>query len=136
MMRKEDVKAVAIIAGFYLVIELLGVTCPIRFLTGISCAGCGMSRAWFSLLRLDIVSAYHYHPLFWLPVPMVILLLLRNRIPVWVFRSGMILGCMAFVLVYVIRMANPDDVIVSAHVTKGIIYRVINLVLHGSAVQI
>ena len=48
-MNRKDVSALAGIALFYVLIESLGVTCPIRFLTGISCAGCGMSRAWLSL---------------------------------------------------------------------------------------
>ena len=59
--------ALAGIVLFYVLLESLGVTCPIRFLTGISCAGCGMSRAWLSLLRLDLAGALYYHPLFWLP---------------------------------------------------------------------
>lgn len=64
MIRKNDLQAILIIAAFYAVMELAGITCPIRYLTGISCAGCGMSRAWISLLRLDAASAFAYHPLF------------------------------------------------------------------------
>ena len=45
-MEKTDLKALAAIALLYLAIESLGVTCPILYLTGIACAGCGMSRAW------------------------------------------------------------------------------------------
>ena len=62
------VKAICTIAGFYLFLELvLGVTCPILYFTGISCAGCGMSRAWMCLLHLDFAGAFYYHPLFWIP---------------------------------------------------------------------
>ena len=68
-MHTKDIQALAAVALFYIVIESLGVTCPILFLTGISCAGCGMSRAWLSLLRLDLAGAFAFHPLFWLPVP-------------------------------------------------------------------
>ena len=39
--------------------------CPFRNLTGIPCPGCGMTRAWFAFLRLDILTAFHYHPMFW-----------------------------------------------------------------------
>ena len=55
-MHTKDIQALAAVALFYIVIESLGVTCPILFLTGISCAGCGMSRAWLSLLRLDLAG--------------------------------------------------------------------------------
>ena len=32
---------------------------------GLPCPGCGMTRAFFCLLHLDIKSAFYYHPLFW-----------------------------------------------------------------------
>lgn len=47
--------------------------CVIRYLTGIPCMGCGLSRAWLSALRLDIVAAFRYHPMFW-SVPVLILM--------------------------------------------------------------
>ena len=47
----------------------LGITCPIRFLTGISCPGCGMTRALLSALRMDFQAAFYYHPLWVLLVP-------------------------------------------------------------------
>ena len=80
-MHTKDIQALAAVALFYIVIGSLGVTCPILFLTGISCAGCGMSRAWLSLLRLDLAGAFAFHPLFWLPVPAAALLLLRRKLP-------------------------------------------------------
>ena len=59
-MKKNDIQALAGIVLFYVVLEGLGVTCPIRFLTGVSCAGCGMSRAWLALARLDLSAAAYY----------------------------------------------------------------------------
>ena len=46
--------------------------CPIRRLVGIPCPTCGMSRAWLAALRLDLVSAFRFHPMFW-SVPILIL---------------------------------------------------------------
>lgn len=40
--------------------------CPIYFLTGVSCPGCGMTRALFSLLSFDFKMAFHYHPLIYI----------------------------------------------------------------------
>ena len=111
-MHTKDIQVLAAVALFYIVIESLGVTCPILFLTGISCAGCGMSRAWLSLLRLDLAGAFAFHPLFWLPPAVLAALLLRRRIPVRVFRA--LLGACAarFIGVYLIRLLLPGDVVV------------------------
>lgn len=38
--------------------------CPIKILLGIDCPGCGMMRAFLAVIRLDFLSAFHYHPLF------------------------------------------------------------------------
>lgn len=36
--------------------------CPFYTLSGIPCAGCGMTRAFFALIRLDFASAFYWHP--------------------------------------------------------------------------
>ena len=50
---------------------ITGIGCPIRWFTGISCPGCGMSRAFISLLRLDFAAAFRYHPMIY---PLLILI--------------------------------------------------------------
>lgn len=44
---------------------LFKLPCFFQSIFGLPCPGCGMSRALFSLIRLDIVSAFKFHPLFW-----------------------------------------------------------------------
>lgn len=39
--------------------------CVLYALTGFPCPGCGMSRAWLAVLRLDLITAFRYHPMFW-----------------------------------------------------------------------
>lgn len=76
MKKRQNISALFTIAVFYLILEsVFGITCPILFLTGISCAGCGMSRAWFCVLRMDFTGAFRYHPLFWI-LPIGIMLFL------------------------------------------------------------
>lgn len=58
--------AVLLAIGLYL---LLAIPCPLRYLTGISCPLCGMTRAHLAALQLDFPTAFHYHPLFFLAVP-------------------------------------------------------------------
>ena len=54
----------AIAAAAYFVSHITGIGCPIKFLTGISCGGCGMTRAWLSVAALDIKGAFYYHRLY------------------------------------------------------------------------
>ena len=60
--RWEDLGALALIALFYIVLEMLfGIGCPFKFLTGISDAGCGMSRAFAAVLRGDFSKIGRAH---------------------------------------------------------------------------
>ena len=78
--RKELICAVTAVVVLYTAMESIGITCPIKFITGISCAGCGMSRAWIALLHFNIHDAFMYHPLFFLPPVVVIVMLLKSKI--------------------------------------------------------
>jgi hypothetical protein len=44
--------------------------CPIAFMTGVACPGCGMTRAASALLRGDVDIALDYHPL----IPLIVAL--------------------------------------------------------------
>lgn len=113
-MKRKDLTVLAGIMLFYVALEAAGVTCPIKYLTGVSCAGCGMSRAWLALLRGDLVAAFAYHPLVLLPVPAALLFLLRKRLPRWVFDVGFWVCGGLFLAVYLIRLVLPGDVVVFA----------------------
>lgn len=131
--RKQDLRAVAIIAAVYAVMQLLGITCPIKFLTGISCPGCGMTRAWLALLRLDLHAALAYHPLFWLPpVALALYLLCRRRFP-RAIRPGLMVMCGLFCIVYLIRLLGgyAPGVVVWAP-REGLLFRLAAALLHGS----
>lgn len=128
--RRDGLAAFAAVFLLYVVLELLGVTCPILFLTGVSCAGCGMSRAWLALLRLDLAAAVRFHPLFWLPVPAAALLLFRRHIPRRVFRVGLALCAALFLTVYLIRLLLPGEIVVFAP-SRGLLWRVLSRVFGG-----
>lgn len=53
---------------------IVDIPCLYREYFGFVCPGCGMTRALFSALQLDFVSAFNYHPMFW-SVPVVFLFL-------------------------------------------------------------
>ena len=122
---KSDIGALFVIASFYLFLEMvLGIGCPVKFLTGISDAGCGMSRAWLSVLKLDFGMAFYYHPLWMLPVPAAFVLLFKKRITEKIFRFLVVCFVAAFLMVYVYRMFFvPDQDIVVFRPREGFIWR-------------
>lgn len=100
-------------AGALFALWLFLTGCPIHRLTGVPCPGCGMSRALFSLVKLDFAGAWYYHPLvFFLPLP---LLYLIHR-KAWKLPGGKrtaiavaaALG-IALLAVYVIRALTPGS---------------------------
>lgn len=52
-------------AGFLLLARLWHLPCVFQWLFGVPCPGCGMTRAWLSVLRGQLTAAFAYHPLFW-----------------------------------------------------------------------
>lgn len=128
-MQKKDVQAVLTIALFYAAMQLVGITCPILFTTGVSCPGCGMSRAWLHLLQLDVAGAFAFHPLFWLPPVAAAGFLLRKRMPERVYRGGIVAVCVLFMAVYAVRLFTPEDLIVVWEPTQGFIYKLLSSVL-------
>ena len=55
--------------------------CVIRYLTDISCPGCGMTRAMISLGKLDFQAAYLYHPLSFPLFALALLYTVQGRLP-------------------------------------------------------
>ena len=91
-----------------LVLHATGIGCPIKFLTGVSCPGCGMTRAWLSALSLDFVHAFAYHPLYWSVPALMVLALVGSSIWHKVRRAVFVTALIAFLGVWVIRLALPD----------------------------
>ena len=98
---KDTIITIITVVMLYCAMELCGITCPIKYITGISCAGCGMSRAWISLLHLNIKDAFYYHPLFWLPALVLIVFFMKNKINIKIYKIFIFTAVCAFVIVYV-----------------------------------
>ena len=98
----------------YGVLFALGITCPIKFLLGVSCPGCGMSRALFSAVRLDFSAAFAYHPM-WITLPFFafFLLLFYQKDNKRMFRATFFVFAALMIGVYVYRMVcNSNEAVV------------------------
>ena len=129
MFNKEQIKKylyLIISAGLLcLFLYLTNIGCPIKFITGISCPGCGMTRALFSLLRLDVKSAVYYHPLVIVMPVIVIIILLRNKLGRRLFKIFTVFFIVLFIAVYICRMADAGNSIVQINVRNGLIGRIL-----------
>lgn len=123
--RIEVITSVTAVVVLYVILESFGVTCPIKYITGISCAGCGMSRAWIALLHFNIHEAFMYHPLFFLPPVVVIFMLLKSKINIKFYKIFMFTMAGAFVIVYLYRMFIGTGDIVVFEPQNNIIFRII-----------
>ena len=86
-----------------------------------------MTRAWLAALAGDWAEAFFYHPLFWMVPPAVLVFFLRKRLPrrlvtVLAWAAGI-----AFVAVYILRLADPEDTVVVFAPETGLLNRILRL---------
>lgn len=118
--------AAAVILLFYLSADLAGITtCPFRFFFGLSCAGCGMSRAWHLVLQGDPAGAFSVHPLFLMPLVAAVLMLLKRHIPERLFNVLFGLGAVLMLGVWLVRLAGGTDGIVYFRPEEGLVFRIL-----------
>lgn len=84
--------------------------CPFKFITGIPCPACGMTRACLAVAHGDFPASFYYHPLWPVIVPTVLAEILDGfgiiRIPpkfnnIWLCIAGVLL-----LVCYIVRMAT------------------------------
>lgn len=113
----STVITVGVIASLYMIAG-----CPIKAVTGISCAGCGMTRALISAATGHFRKAFYYHPLFWAVPIGFLVFLLRERIPKAVLRALSGITVVVFLTVYIYRMLDIQNTVVTAEIHTGWIY--------------
>lgn len=119
---KKTKEALLLLAGTGVIMLLLSVTrigCPLKTFTGISCAGCGMSRALSALIHFEFKEAFYYHPLIFIMPALVPLFFFWEKIPPQ--KQKLIVGIFitAFLFVYIIRLINQQDDVVDVNIKNG-----------------
>lgn len=128
---ENRLKLSIMIVVIYTILNLFGAGCPIKFLTGVSCPGCGMTRAVLAAMRLEFHEAFYYHPLFALVPPVFALYLFDYKIKplyikyIWAFIIAM------FLVVYFVRLILIPNDIVSIDISSGFVLKFIHNILGG-----
>lgn len=115
------------LVGMLALYTLLHIPCPIKAVTGVSCAGCGMTRAWISALQLQFADAFAFHPLFWVVPVVLVLWLCRKRFPKVAYSLLAVIAA-ADILLYIFRMCDPQCTVVVFEPAQGLLGRAISAV--------
>ena len=129
---KKCKEALSLLIGIGLVVLWMSATgfgCPIKRITGISCAGCGMSRALLAAAHLQFNEAFYYHPLFWLCPIIIALYVWWERIPPVIRKHIFTLIVICFCSVYVLRLFFIENNIVVIDVQSGLLPSLIQKLL-------
>ena len=118
---------VIVVVAVYAVMFAFGITCPVKHFLGVSCPGCGMTRACFSALRFDFAAAFYYHPLWIVMLPLVAsLLFLWEKRKTKAFCAVLVLFFLVLIGVYLYRLFYTETDIVVWEIEKGILSQIIS----------
>ncbi len=109
---KTYIITLSAIAALIAAMWIFSIPCPIKYITGMSCAGCGMSRAMLSVLRLDFSTAFAYHPLWIVIIPAILSIVILSAKGKGK-AAGIVFHCLVglFLAVWIIRLATGDSVV-------------------------
>lgn len=102
---------------------IIGPGCPQKAFLGISCMGCGMTRAYFNLLHGNIRNAFLYHPAFWTVPIAITLFLFQKKISKKSFYLGISSIIIIFIIVYIYRILCHDPILVF-DIKQGYFYKI------------
>ncbi|MDD3172299.1 MAG: DUF2752 domain-containing protein [Herbinix sp.] len=128
---KDRLKLCFYLFIIYLLLSLLHIGCPIKFITGISCPGCGMTRAVFSVLRLNFDDAFYFHPLFFLSPIMLFLFLFEPFMKPSFYKPAWFIIILVFLIAYVIRLFFTQNNVVEIDIHEGIVLKLLHQISVG-----
>ena len=122
----EGIKLIIGLIAAVLLMHFSGIGCPIRWLSGIPCAGCGMSRAALALAHGHVQEAVRLHPLVLLLPPGALLCaayaLMPERFPKKAVNIALWGTAALFVIVYTVRILHHDPVLY-INLSEGMLWK-------------
>ena len=105
---KKYLLIIVVAVAYYLICNIFNITCPIKYITGMPCPTCGMTRAMLALVRLDIKGYIEYNPMALFMCLIVFLYLHREhvrsvKIKKWIDWSAVVVLAVNST-VYVLRL--------------------------------
>lgn len=128
---KQDISMMFAIIAFSFALGILDIGCPIKYLTGVSCPGCGITRAFFCFFRGDLREAFAYNPMFFVAVPFVIFVIFERLINRKLFKVCIALICISLILTYIYRMLFMRSDVVVFNPREGLLYKIIVRIKEG-----
>lgn len=123
---REGIKLIIGLIAAVLLMHFSGIGCPIRWLTGIPCAGCGMSRAAFALAHGHIREAVRLHPLVFLLPPGALFCaayaFMPEKFPKRAVNIALWGTAALFVIVYTVRILHHDPVLY-INLSEGMLWK-------------
>jgi hypothetical protein len=126
---KNELSVVGVMTLYCVIAYALSLPCPINYVSGISCPGCGMTRAVISLCKLDLARAFYYHPMVFFIIPAVpCYLVLKSKGKVGACRALAVVFALLMIGVYLFRILNPEASPLDFDAGDGLFFRLINKV--------
>lgn len=117
------------VVALYLLMCFLVTGCPIKFMTGIPCPGCGMTRAVTSCLHGDFAGAFHFHPLYPIAPLLVAYIFFEDMLPRRISVALCAAFAAAFLSVYIFRVFFTENSVTAIDLEYGIVVKLIKLII-------
>ena len=116
---------------YILLITISGIGCPIKWFTGISCPGCGMSRSAMYLLQFEFAKAFEYHALTIFAIPAFLYMVLGKKPLLGSIKKDKIFHTIfisVFLAYYIIRLLIVQNDIVIVDIEQSFMVKLIKII--------
>ena len=127
LIHREGIFLIVAFFVYCILVYALQLQCPIYYVTGISCPGCGMTRAMFSILRFDFEKATYYHPLIYFCIAILPIMFIVHIKKMHRAKKVLTIGIsVVFIVTYLYRFIILKSTVLLFNPEDGIFFRLIS----------